>query len=122
MQAELVKTFRFEAAHTLACAPDGHKCRRLHGHSYRIDVHVTGPVDPRRGWVVDFGDIKAAVTPILDELDHQFLDKLPGLENSTSEMLAKYLWDRIKPQLVVLSAVAVWESDTSRCIYRGQAD
>ena len=120
MNAELVKTFRFEAAHTLPQAPEGHKCRRLHGHSYRVDVHVTGPVDPQTGWVMDFGTIKQAVEPILGELDHRFLDEIPGLENSTSEMLARFLWDRLSPSLPNLSAVTVWESDTSRCIYRGQ--
>ncbi len=120
MEAELIKTFRFEAAHTLAKAPDGHKCRRLHGHSYKIDIHVTGQADPETGWVIDFGQIKQAVEPILDTLDHRFLDDIKGLANSTSEMLAKYLWDKIKVNLPGLSAITVWESDTSRCIYRGK--
>ncbi len=120
MEAELIKTFRFEAAHTLASAPDGHKCRRLHGHSYKIDIHITGQVDPKTGWVVDFGQIKQAVEPLLDQLDHRFLDEIEGLANSTAEMLAKYLWDKIKVDLPQLSAISVWESDTSRCIYRGK--
>ena len=119
MQAEVVKTFRFEAAHSLPNTPEGHKCRRLHGHSYRIDIHVTGEVDPRTGWVIDFGDIKKTVEPILDELDHHCLNDIPGLENSTSEMIAKDLWDRISAQIAGLSAISVWESDTSRCTFRG---
>ena len=120
MKAELVKTFRFEAAHSLPAAPEGHKCRRMHGHSYRIDIHVSGSVDPATGWVTDFGQIKGAVEPVLQELDHRCLNEVPGLENSTSELLGKYLWDRIAPALPGLTAVVVWESDTSRCVYRGQ--
>ena len=119
MEVELIKTFRFEAAHSLQSAPEGHKCRRLHGHSYRVDIHVAGPVDPDRGWLMDYGDLKAVVEPILDELDHRNLDELPELENSTSERLAEYVWKRLQPALPHLSAVTVWESDTSRCVYRG---
>ena len=120
MQAEVIKTFRFEAAHSLPNAPDGHKCRRLHGHNYRVDVHVTGEVDPQAGWVLDFAQIARAVEPILAELDHHCLNDIPGLANSTSEQIARYLWDRIGGALPGLSAVTIWESDTSRCIYRGQ--
>ena len=118
MAFELTKTFRFEAAHSLPNVPEGHKCRRLHGHSYRVDVHVAGEPGADTGWVVDFGDIKQAVAPVLDKLDHRCLNDIPGLENSTSELLCKYLWDRIQPHLPTLSAITVWESDTSRCTYR----
>jgi len=116
---ELVKTFRFEAAHSLPNVPPGHKCRRLHGHSYRVDVHVRGKPDERTGWVIDFGEIKRIVEPVLNELDHRCLNELPGLENSTSERLCEYLWRRIAPSLPGLSAVAVWESQASRCVYHG---
>ena len=115
-----MKTFRFEAAHSLPNAPEGHKCRRMHGHGYRVDVHVTGRADPTTGWVIDFGEIKRIVGAVLDRLDHRCLDEIPGLENSTAELLAKYIWDRVKPDLPGLCAVAVWESDTSRCIYSGR--
>ena len=120
MHVELVRTFRFEAAHALPNVPEGHKCGRLHGHSYRVDVHVAGPIDPARGWVMDFGDIKKAVQPVLDELDHRMLSDIPALTNSTSELIAKYIWERLRPALPLLSAVGVWESDTSRCVYRGE--
>lgn len=123
MNAELVKTFRFDAAHNLSCAPEGHKCRNLHGHGYRVDVHVAGEVNPQTGWVMDFADLKRVVQPLIDSLDHQNLNDIPGLENSTSELLAKFLWDNIAPNLPgpsSLQAVVVWESDTSRCIYRGK--
>lgn len=119
MQAELVRTFRFEAAHSLPRLPEGHKCKRMHGHSYRVDIHVTGPVDDKTGWVVDFGQIKKTVEPIISQLDHAILNEIPGLEQSTSEQIARYLWDRICPELPILSAVTIWESELSRCIYRG---
>jgi len=119
MQAELIKTFRFEAAHHLASVPDTHKCRRLHGHSYRVDVHVTGEVDGVSGMVMDFGLIVAAVAPIIEQLDHRLLNDIAGLENSTSERIARYIWDHAKPLLPGLSALTIWESDTARCVYRG---
>jgi len=119
MQAELIRTFSFDAAHSLPGVDENHKCRRLHGHSYRVDVHVTGPVDATTGMAMDFGEIRDVVDPILDRLDHRLLNDIPGLANSTSENLAKYLWDKIVPDIPKLSAVTVWESDASRCVYRG---
>ena len=88
MKAELVKTFRFDAAHALPNVPEGHKCASQHGHSYRVDVHLTGDVDPHVGWVVDFGDIKQIVDPLIDRLDHCNLNEVEGLANSTSELMA----------------------------------
>jgi len=120
MEAELVKTFRFEAAHQLPNAPEGHKCRRLHGHNFRVDIHVTGPVDAHAGWVMDFSEIASVVGPVLDRLDHRLLNDVLGLDNVTSETLAKHLWDHIQPDLPALSAITIWESDNSRCIYRGR--
>lgn len=120
MQAELIKTFRFEAAHSLTGVAPEHKCRRLHGHSYRVDIHVQGPVDDTTGMVMDFGDIVQAVRPLIEELDHRMLNEIPGLENSTSERLGDYLWQRLKPQLPELTAITVWESETARCVYRGE--
>ena len=119
MEAEVVRTFRFEAAHALPDVPEGHKCRRMHGHGYRIDIHVTGKADPETGWVIDFGEIKLTVEGILDELDHRCLNDVAGLENPTAELLALYIWQRAKAALPGLSAVTVWESETSRCIYCG---
>jgi 6-pyruvoyltetrahydropterin/6-carboxytetrahydropterin synthase len=116
---ELVKTFRFEAAHWLPNVPTGHKCGRPHGHSYEIGVHVTGPVDQDHGWVVDFGDISTAVKPVVAELDHACLNDLPGLENPTSELLAQWLWHRFQPVVALLTAVTVRETATSMCVFRG---
>ncbi len=119
MRAELVKTFRFDAAHSLPNVPPEHKCSAPHGHGYRIDVHVVGPVDAHAGWVMDFGRIKAVVQPLIDQLDHTNLNDVPGLANSTAELLSRWLWQRIQPDLPELSAIAVHESDSAYCVYRG---
>ena len=117
---EIFKEFTFESAHRLPHVPEGHKCGRLHGHSYRVQVHVSGPVGERSGWVMDFADIKERFAPLHAQLDHRYLNELPGLENPTSELLARWIWDRLKPTLPELSAVQVRETCTSGCIYRGE--
>jgi 6-pyruvoyltetrahydropterin/6-carboxytetrahydropterin synthase len=117
---QVYKEFTIEAAHRLPNVPAGHKCARLHGHSFRIAVYVDGPLQPGLGWVMDFGDIKAAFAPIEEQLDHNYLNDIPGLENPTSEELAKWLWRRLKPKLPLLSQVLVRETCTSGCIYRGE--
>ncbi|MEY4183330.1 MAG: 6-carboxytetrahydropterin synthase QueD [Planctomycetota bacterium] len=119
MRIRLAKSFSFEAAHFLPSFPEGHKCRRMHGHSFRVDIVVEGPLDPARGYLVDYGDIKRAVAPLHDELDHRLLNDLPGLANPTSEMLAVWVWDRLHPVLPMLAEVIVHETCTSRCEYRG---
>lgn len=117
---EIWKTFRFEAAHSLPNVPPGHQCGRMHGHSYRVDVHVTGPLDPRLQWVTDFADIAAAFAPIRDALDHRVLNELDGLDNPTCERLAVWIWDRLAPVLPGLSQLVVAETETSGCVYRGE--
>jgi 6-pyruvoyltetrahydropterin/6-carboxytetrahydropterin synthase len=116
---EIFKEFTFEAAHRLPGVPEGHKCARLHGHSFRIELHMTGPVNEQTGWVMDFGEIKHAFQPLYERLDHHYLNEIDGLENPTSENLARWIWDRTKPELPMLSAVVVRETCTSGCVYRG---
>lgn len=120
-RAEIFREFTFEAAHRLPHVPEGHKCARLHGHSYRIEVRVGGEVGERSGWVVDFAEISAAFKPLHAVLDHHYLNEVPGLENPTSEVLAKWIWDRLAPSLPGLSEVVVRETCTSGCSYRGAA-
>ena len=117
---ELFKEFTLEAAHRLPHVPEGHKCARLHGHSFTVVLHVEGDVDPVTGWVMDFGDIKAAFKPLYDQLDHYYLNEIEGLENPTSENLARWIWVRLKPDLPELSQVVVQETCTSGCVYRGE--
>jgi 6-pyruvoyltetrahydropterin/6-carboxytetrahydropterin synthase len=116
---EIFREFRFDAAHQLPYVPAGHKCGRLHGHTYRVEVHLTGPVDPAAGWVTDFADVASAFEPLHAQLDHTYLNEIPGLENPTSEVLAQWIWARLLPALP-LSAVVVRETCTSGCIYRGE--
>ena len=119
MRAEIVKELRFEAAHRLPNVPPGHKCARLHGHSFKVVVRVEGEVDPHTGWVADFSTIKDAFEPLHAVLDHYYLNEIEGLENPTSERLARWIWRRILPSLPLLSQVVVRETCTSGCIYRG---
>ena len=119
MTTTLFKDFQFEAAHHLPHVPAGHKCGRLHGHSFTVRLEITGEVDPHTGWVMDFADLKAAFNPTLDRLDHYNLNDIPGLENPTSEVLAEWIWNEMKPTLPLLSAVRVKETCTAGCVYKG---
>ena len=119
---EIFKEFTFEAAHRLPNVPPEHKCFRLHGHSFRCEVHVRGPVDARHGWIIDFADIKAAFDPLHKILDHHYLNEVEGLSNPTSEILAQWIWRRLRPNLPLLCRVVVKETCTSGCIYEGQDD
>jgi 6-pyruvoyltetrahydropterin/6-carboxytetrahydropterin synthase len=116
---ELRKTFQFEAAHLLPRLPKSHKCRRLHGHSFKVEVAVFGPCDPKLGWVMDYADIAAAFQPIWRRLDHNYLNQIPGLENPTSENLAVWIWKKLKPRLPLLTEIIVAETCSARCVYRG---
>lgn len=118
---ELYKDFRFEAAHRLPNVPEGHKCARLHGHSFLVRLTIVGEVDPVTGWLMDFDEIKTAFEPLYDQLDHHYLNDVPGLENPTSENLAVWIWDRLKPKLKELDSVEVRETCTVGCTYRGPA-
>ena len=110
----------FEAAHRLPNVPPEHKCARLHGHSFRFEVHVEGPVDPGTGWVMDFADIRAACEPMRARLDHHYLNEIGGLENPTSELIAQWIWERLEPTLPGLCEIVVRETCTSGCRYRGR--
>ena len=118
---EIFKEFTFEAAHRLPHVPEGHKCARLHGHSFRIAVHVRGPVGAHSGWVMDFADVKTAWKPLHEALDHRYLNEIPGLENPTSEVLAAWIWARLAPQLPGLAKLVLRETCTSGCVYEGPA-
>lgn len=118
---EIYKEFQFEAAHRLPNVPADHKCARLHGHSFRIAIHVSGTIDPKVGWVMDFSDIGSAFKPYLEILDHRYLNEIEGLSNPTSEHVAHWIWTRLKPVLPGLSKIVVSETCTSGCIYTGEA-
>ena len=116
-EMELTKTFYFDAAHRLSTVEDEHKCSRIHGHTFRVDVIVKGSVDEKYGWVMDFGKIKEIVEPVIDSLDHEFLNEIPGLEIGTSENLVSWLWNKLDSLLPGLKKIVVWESPQSQCSY-----
>jgi 6-pyruvoyltetrahydropterin/6-carboxytetrahydropterin synthase len=116
---EIFKVFTFDAAHRLPNVGQGHKCFRLHGHSFRVEIHIRSSVNPRSGWVMDFADIAEAFKPLHDQLDHKYLNDIDGLDNPTSENIAKWIWKHLHSALPQLSKIVVQESPESGCIYRG---
>jgi 6-pyruvoyltetrahydropterin/6-carboxytetrahydropterin synthase len=116
---DIFKRFQIEAAHRLPNVSPGHKCARLHGHSFGVEIHVSGTPDAQTGWIMDFADIKSAFAPIFAELDHHYLNEIVGLDNPTSERLAEWIWNRLKPTLPLLSKIVVHETCTSGCVYSG---
>ncbi len=119
---EIFKEFHFEAAHRLPNVPEGHKCARLHGHSFKVRLSIAGPVEEHAGWVMDFADLKTHFKPLLAQLDHYYLNEIPGLENPTSENIVRWIWQRLKPTLPQLTAIELRETCTSGCVYRGEED
>lgn len=120
MNVRLIHEFRFEAAHKLPRVPEGHKCRRLHGHSFKVELALEGPVNPDTGWFIDFSEMMDAWDPLHRVLDHNYLNEVEGLENPTSEVLAKWIWDRLKPTLTTLTRVTLFETCDARCEYEGK--
>jgi 6-pyruvoyltetrahydropterin/6-carboxytetrahydropterin synthase len=117
---EIFKEFSIEAAHRLPNVPDGHKCARLHGHSFQVRIAVAGPVGDESGWVLDFAEIKVAFKPLFEQLDHHYLNDIEGLDNPTSENLARWIWQRLKPALPLLSSIQIRETCTSGCVFNGE--
>lgn len=120
MRARIIKDFRFEAAQTLPTLPGDHKCKRMHGHSFKVEIVVEGEVNPQIGWVYDHADISRAMKPILDQVDHSYLNEIEGLEVPTIENMAAWLWRKLAPQLPGLCEIVIHETPSARCIFRGE--
>ena len=116
---EIFHEFTVEAAHELPAVPENHPCRHMHGHAYRIEVHIEGPVDEQVGWVADYAEISDAFEPLRRQLDHRVLNEVEGLSNPTSENLARWVWKRLRPTLPGLRCIIVRETDRTGCVYRG---
>jgi 6-pyruvoyltetrahydropterin/6-carboxytetrahydropterin synthase len=119
VNVRLVHEFKFESAHRLPKVPPGHKCARLHGHSFKVELTIAGPVNPETGWLIDFGELADLWAPVNAKLDHNYLNDIPGLENPTSEVLAVWIWGQMKPVLPSLVQVALYETSDARCEYTG---
>jgi 6-pyruvoyltetrahydropterin/6-carboxytetrahydropterin synthase len=120
VRARLTKDFRFEAAQTLPNVPAIHKCGRMHGHSFLVEISVEGEVNPATGWIYDHAEISRAMNPLLEQLDHAYLNEIPGLENPTIELMAHWLWQKLAPQLPGLAEIVIHETPSARCSYRGE--
>jgi len=116
---EIFKEFSFDAAHRLPNVPAGHKCARLHGHTYSVSIYVEGEIGTDTGWIMDFAELKTAFKPLLNQLDHYYLNDIEGLENPTAENLARWIWQRLKPKLPQLSQLIIKETCTAGCVYKG---
>jgi 6-pyruvoyltetrahydropterin/6-carboxytetrahydropterin synthase len=120
MHVRLTKDFTFEAAQTLPNVPPGHKCSRMHGHSFKVEISVEGETDPQTGWFYDHARISRAMNPLLEQLDHGYLNEIPGLENPTIENMCRWLWEHLSSQLPGLAEIVLHETPSARCTYRGK--
>lgn len=116
----IFKSFTFSSSHQLPNTPLGHKCSRLHGHNYRLDVYVSGEVNEQTGWICDFGDVAKRLEPILQLLDHRHLNEIQGLENPTCENLARWIWTRTAKVLPHIQRIVIFETPRSGCEYSGE--
>jgi 6-pyruvoyltetrahydropterin/6-carboxytetrahydropterin synthase len=117
---QIYKSFTFDSAHFLPNVPDGHKCKNIHGHTYHLKVIIEGNLENRLEWVMDFAELKKVIKPIVDQLDHQLINDIPGLENPTCERIGVWIWDKIKPQIPQLKRIELQETPTSGMIYEGE--
>ena len=119
MRTRILRRFSFDAAHQLFTMPEGHKCRRMHGHTYLCEIACEGEVDPAKGYFLDYGDLKKFIQPIIDQLDHQYLNDIEGLEVPTAEMIAKWIYDRLHADLPSLTLVRLFETPHNGVEYTG---
>ncbi|MCA0427408.1 MAG: 6-carboxytetrahydropterin synthase QueD [Bacteroidetes bacterium] len=117
---QIFKQFTFDSAHFLPNVPDGHKCKEIHGHTYRVIFYFEGELNPELGWVMDFGDLKQVLEPTIKRIDHKLMNNIPGLENPTCERIAIWLWEQVKPSLPMLCKVELHETPTSGAVYEGR--
>ncbi len=117
---EIFKQVTFDSAHYLPNVPIGHKCRGMHGHTYKLVLYLEGELDEQFGWVMDFAEIKNIVDPVVKSIDHRVLNDIQGLENPTCELVAQWIWNKLKPDLTLLSKIELHETPSSGVIYKGQ--
>jgi 6-pyruvoyltetrahydropterin/6-carboxytetrahydropterin synthase len=116
----IYKKITFDSAHFLPHVPIRNKCKNVHGHTYTLTIFIEGAPPAHEGWVIDYGDLKKIITLVIDQVDHHLLNDLPGLENPTSEILAIWLWNKIRLLLPALKRIELSETATSGVIYEGE--
>jgi 6-pyruvoyltetrahydropterin/6-carboxytetrahydropterin synthase len=116
----IFKVFYFDSAHFLPNVPENHKCRQMHGHTYKLIVFIEGDNKNNLGWVMDFAELKNVINPIIDVIDHKVLNEITGLENPTCENIAKWLWVKIKVKIPALSKIELHETPTTGVVYNGK--
>jgi len=116
---DVCKTFSIEAARSLPHLPENHPCSKIHGHSFKITLMVSGPVDKDTGFVMDFGELETLFEPLRKQIDHSYLNDIEGLENPSSENLCKWIWKKLILSLPRLSQIEIRETDSTNCIYKG---
>ena len=119
MRICLTKDFYFEASHSLPFVEETHRCKRNHGHSFKVEISVEGEVEEKMGWLYDHALIREKVHPLISHLDHSYLNDIEGLENPTIEILASWFWKKLENELQNLSQIVIHETPTTRCVYRG---
>ena len=113
---QIFKTFYFDSAHFLPNVPEDHKCRQMHGHTYKLIIYISGSNDNHEGWIVDFAELKNRINPVIELVDHKVLNEIKGLENPTCENIAKWLWENIKKDFPSLSKLELHETPTTGAI------
>ena len=119
MTTTLFREFTIEAGRYLPNLAPEHPCARMHGHTFMVQIHVTGKVDEEKGWIMDFNELDDKLEEIRQLLDHRVLNEVPGLENPTTELLARWIWGRLVKELPGLSRIVIQENAYSGCIYTG---
>lgn len=117
MKYELKQHFHIESARFLPNLPKSHPCSNMHGHSFKIVLSLVGDLDPKIGWVMDYHEISQVMTPLLKQLDHKILNEVPGLENPTSELLAKWIYEKVQNTIPMLKNVSIMETTSTECTY-----
>jgi 6-pyruvoyltetrahydropterin/6-carboxytetrahydropterin synthase len=117
---KIFKQFTFDSAHFLPHVPDGHKCKEIHGHTYRLTIFVEGDLEKTLEWVMDFAEMKGVIDPVVKSIDHKLLNNISGLENPTCEIIAVWLWNKIKPSLPLMTKIELHETPTSGAVYEGK--
>ncbi|MCA9273808.1 MAG: 6-carboxytetrahydropterin synthase QueD [Phycisphaerales bacterium] len=118
---EIFRDFTFDAAHAISGLPDGHKCKNLHGHTYRLTVYLTGGLDPKIGWILDFAELKQIVwSNALDHLDHKNINEIAAIGSPTCERITVWIWNRLKPHLPGMTRITLREGENSGCTYAGE--